>query len=127
MIQMPSKTTSTKLVYIRWKDAHYQEGEISIEEIDQTCILHSVGFIIKDTPEAITISVEQPDGGFVRNPFSIPRSNIIEIQETTLNKAFKHPSSTPKRTRKAASKKSQPLDTALLSGQDQASEVQKDA
>lgn len=79
---------SPTLVYIRWFDAHYEEGETKIEEIQQRCELQYVGFLVKTTDEAVTLSLECPDDGRTRNPFTIPRQNIIEIRETTLKKAF---------------------------------------
>ena len=117
---MPSQNSPTKLVYIRWKDAHYQEGEIPVGEIDQLCELHSVGFLIKDTLEAITISVEKPDGGFVRNPFSIPRVNVLAVQETTLRKAFHD--KVPRKKPPTRSKTPPQTDTASLSHQDSAND-----
>ena len=79
------------LVYVRWLDANYQEGDLLIEELDVNCELDSVGFLVKETPDAIVLSVENPRDGFTRNPFAILKANILERREQTITRAFPKP------------------------------------
>lgn len=69
-----------KIAYIRWLDACYMDGEQVVSELDQRCELEHVGFIVKETDEAVTISTESIHDGRCRNPFSIRRSNIVEMR-----------------------------------------------
>lgn len=81
------------LVYVRWLDANYQEGEVLIEELDPKCELETVGFLVKETPEAVVLSVENPRDGFTRNPFTVLKANILERRERDVRKAFPKPRS----------------------------------
>lgn len=78
-----------KLAYVKWNDAYYQEGERQIDEIDGLCELEYCGWLVRETPKAVVLSLELPHGGRTRNPFSIPRSNIIQMRAREVDGIFR--------------------------------------
>lgn len=84
-------TKTSPLCYIKWVDANYQEGEVNLENLEQRCELNTVGFLVKETDHAVTLSLEAPSNDSTRNPFSIPKTNILEMRIVQFNKAFPKP------------------------------------
>jgi hypothetical protein len=78
-----------KLCFVRWLDACYQDGERQVSEIDPRCELTYCGFLVKETSEAVTLSLEAVHEGRTRNPFSIRRENIIEMRTRQVNGVFR--------------------------------------
>lgn len=76
------------IVHIQWLDANYQEGEVDIETLDQRMPLDYVGLLIKETDYAVTVALEEPHQGRTRNPFSIPKINILHMEVVPFEKIF---------------------------------------
>ena len=78
----------TRLAKVRWLDSWYHEGEQSIDAIVGGVELTYYGLMIKEDEVAVTLAMESPHDGRTRNPFSILRRNIIEIEIVDARKAF---------------------------------------
>lgn len=79
------------LVYVRWLDASYQEGEHEVEKIDWRCELHYVGWLVKESEEAVTLSLELPMEGRTRDIMTILKRNIVEMRTVKFGRAFAKP------------------------------------
>ena len=77
-----------KIVYLHWRDACHDMNECRPAEtglID----LHEVGFLLHETDEFVTLSCEHPgDSDTARLWLSVPKTNIVERRDTTVEKAF---------------------------------------
>jgi hypothetical protein len=77
------------LAYIHWRDACHNSDEIRIDDLGEAVALHACGFVVKETEETITLSLEHQDGAdTTRLWLSIPRVNIVEMRTATIDKAF---------------------------------------
>jgi hypothetical protein len=85
--------TPVTLCYVRWLDAHFDEGEKEIADITQTCELEYQGILVKETEEAVSLSLENPHDGRTRNAFSISKRDIVDmrVKKTTFARAFPKP------------------------------------
>lgn len=80
------------LVYVRWRDAVHSMDEHEISGLGDLVELHEVGFLLKETPETVTLSIEiQKDATSTRMWLTVPKVNIVEIRHATLDKAFPDP------------------------------------
>jgi hypothetical protein len=75
--------TETKTIaYIRWKDASFQEGVIEKDDLLPDFTLYSVGFLIEDRDDYITISQDlYPQGNTFREVLHIPTAYIEKIKK----------------------------------------------
>jgi len=78
-----------RLAYIRWHDACYREGERELTEVGTGEILNYYGLLVKETPVAVTLAMEEPHEGRTRNPFDILLTNILEMKVVDTEQAFK--------------------------------------
>ena len=69
------------IVFVHWLDANYMEGLQDLAELDWKADLEYVGWLVKETPEAITLSLEKPVEGKTRNPFTILKRTIVNMYE----------------------------------------------
>lgn len=81
-----------EIAYVVWKDAMYSQTEISIEDLGLV-VLHCVGFVVRETEEFITLSVERQEDNlnYTRTNITIPKSGIVSISRSALSKAFRQP------------------------------------
>ena len=74
-------TARFPIVYIHWLDANYSEGLQEIATLDWKADLEYVGWLVKETPESVTLSLERPVDGKTRNTFTILRQTILDMYE----------------------------------------------
>lgn len=87
-----------KVTYIRWRDACSEEAAEPHSPVSDSPLveLSEIGFVIGETPEAVSIALEMDaDGKPGRWRLHIPVVNIIERRTAELDKAFP-----PRRKRK---------------------------
>ena len=78
---MKSKPPTFPIVYVHWLDANYMEGPQELATLDWKADLEYIGWLVKETPEAITLSLEKPVEGKTRNTFTILRRTVVEMYE----------------------------------------------
>ena len=77
------------VTYIQWKDASHSLSEWEIEKIEPS-LLSEVGFLLRETDDAVTLGIEAPDGSdtSTRLWLCIPKVNIMDRRDMELEKAF---------------------------------------
>lgn len=78
---MKSKPSTFPIVYVHWLDANYMEGPQELATLDWKADLEYIGWLVKETPEAVTLSLEKPVDGKTRNTFTILRRTIVDMYE----------------------------------------------
>jgi len=80
----------TRIAYIIWRDANFGNGaDTPMDQIGGLVELHEVGFVLKETPEAVTLSMESGLSDLSNRAFlTIPRVNIVSIRFATVEKVF---------------------------------------
>ena len=79
-----------KMARVVWIDAHYADGEHDLETLGKNLEpLIEYGLLVKETDECVTLSIEVPRDGRARNPFSIPKRNILEMRTRSIESIFK--------------------------------------
>ena len=78
------------IAFVRWRDAMTEEAETGGPAQAQLIELSEIGWLVAESPEAITLSMElesnETPGRF---RLHIPRSGIIEFQTIDSSQAFK--------------------------------------
>ena len=80
------------VTYIRWRDASHSMNEFEISKIEPIS-LQEVGFLIRETEEAVTLAIEAPFDGDIETDTTrlwlcVPKVNILERRDADLEKAF---------------------------------------
>ncbi len=76
-----------KPVYIRWRDAYHGQEDTPHQDLGALAELHELGFLVKETPETYTISMEHQDGETSsRLWLTIPKVNVIEFRRLRISK-----------------------------------------
>lgn len=57
------------------------EGPQELATLDWKADLEYIGWLVKETPEAVTLSLEKPVDGKTRNTFTILRRTIVDMYE----------------------------------------------
>lgn len=77
------------IVLIRWHDACYQEGPIYIEDLNKDFILETVGFLIDENVESITLGMDwYSKKNYWRHIVHIPKGMIKTIIRIPIPKEF---------------------------------------
>lgn len=108
----PATLRKQRLVYIHWKDAAHSKDDFEEDRI-KLADLHEVGWLVKETEEAVTVAVEwdpEADPPSRRLWLAIPKVNIIEMKTVEFGKAF--PAGRP-RAPKAPKVKPEPATTLM--------------
>ena len=74
-----------KFAFITWTDAFHDDKFVKatvLNEEEEDYIIHSIGWLIRETPKIITIAMdfEGTEGGSYREVRRIRKENIIEMQ-----------------------------------------------
>lgn len=73
--------TQHAIVWIEWNDASYQTGELTLEELNPLIRLHSVGWLLREDDESISIAMERCDEqSTYRHVTHIPKVNVVRIK-----------------------------------------------
>jgi hypothetical protein len=78
-----------QLVYVRWVDNCYRDGEHSIDEMGEGVELNYYGLLIKETERTVTLAMEAPHDGRTRNAFDILKQNIVEMRTADASRMFR--------------------------------------
>ena len=72
---------SNKMVLVSWVDAARYEGWFSDEETSkmEPKAIHSVGFLIRETPEYVALAASSTEDDHVGDVLTIPRGLISAI------------------------------------------------
>lgn len=77
--------TPRKLALVSWLDTYYDDEVHTEEQLkneDKTCLIHSVGFLIDDGEDTVTVAMDFcPHGTHYRHVCRIRKENIRKIQE----------------------------------------------
>lgn len=77
------------LTYIKWRDASHSIDEWPIDRIE-LIELEEIGYLLRETEEAVTLSIEAPDGSdSTRLWLCIPKVNIVERRDWELEDLMK--------------------------------------
>ena len=68
------------IVYIRWRDACFSSDTTPVEAANGLVELHEIGWLLAESPEAVTIGMEWEPGMLdTRFYLNIPKVNITEL------------------------------------------------
>ena len=70
-------------VFIEWVDSKALSGWIRDGNYDVGYI-RTIGWVVKDERDNITVSASRSSDGFCYDPFTVPRGCITEIEESPL-------------------------------------------
>lgn len=73
-----------KKVYIEWADAFSEMGWKDSEDIDDTLLCVSIGFLVKETKNSIAISTTINRDGDYTDPLVIPKGMICKRKRILL-------------------------------------------
>lgn len=74
-----------RMVLVRWRDACHSQDEFAISDLGGLAELAEVGWLIAETPESVTLSMEHQEGATsTRLWLTIPLVNIQSIEELRL-------------------------------------------
>jgi hypothetical protein len=69
------------IVAVRWIDASYERGELSAEEMDPLAELETVGFLVREDKDSMSVASERGiDDKHYRHISHIPRSCIVTVR-----------------------------------------------
>lgn len=71
-----------KIRKIRWRDSRMYIAQVGNQEPFDVTVIESVGFVLEDTPDHVTLAGDMVDTEF-RRVIVIPRENIIGSHEKT--------------------------------------------
>jgi hypothetical protein len=77
-----------KIAALVWKDACHSVDDREVSEVSELRTLREVGWLVTETEESVTLSIEEPDGTTVRNWLTIPRAAIISMRTFPETKFF---------------------------------------
>jgi len=78
------------VVLVRWHDASYQDGPIYIEDIKKEFILESVGQLMYEDENSITIGMDwHSKRNYWRHVCHIPKGMIKDIIKISIPESFK--------------------------------------
>jgi hypothetical protein len=83
-----SKSERPKIVWIEWLDSNLNHGWLEMESVAREVEhlrCHSVGFIVGENDDVISISTSWDLSKFFVDPLSIPKRSITKIQEDELS------------------------------------------
>jgi len=76
--------TPRRIALISWEDTYYDDAvheEASIEAETQGCLLHTLGFLIRETEKYVTVGMEfEESNQTYRHVCRVKRENIRRIQ-----------------------------------------------
>lgn len=80
-----------KLVYLEWRDACTKVGWVSKEDSDdcKLAMVYSIGFVLKENDEYITISHALTEHSDVADPISIDKASIVCRKDLDFEKIIK--------------------------------------
>lgn len=75
------------VTYIKWRDASYSQGDTSHADLS-LIDLEEIGWLVKETEEAVTLSIERPEEGQedYRLTLTIPKVNILLRKEIKIGR-----------------------------------------
>ena len=66
-----------KIVELEWIDAIFQPGQIDeICEVKDCVLIHTIGYLIKEDNEGITLAMEVMQDGSLRHVTTIPKAIV---------------------------------------------------
>lgn len=73
----------TEMVWIKWKDASYERGEYTKEEVRPGCDIQTAGILIKEDDEFVSLALDHFPGSdrwdpSYRHIVHIPKVNIVK-------------------------------------------------
>ncbi len=80
------------IVYVKWADAQAHEAADAPEAKPELAILEEIGWLLAETDDVLLIGMEQSEDAHPgRWRLHIPKVNIVERRDTTVERAFKKP------------------------------------
>jgi hypothetical protein len=75
------RSMNNTIVVVEWIDASYEDGPLSLREIEPLIRLKSVGWLLREDKESISIAMEKADEDeLFRSVTHIPKVGIIKIK-----------------------------------------------
>ena len=70
-----------KIVLVEWIDSSTEYGWLKVESFDTSVVkCQSVGFLIKETDDAIVVTLSRSDSGRCADAITIPKCSIKRIR-----------------------------------------------
>lgn len=82
---------AARIAAVIWRDACHSVDDCEITEISELRTLREVGWLVTETDETVTLSLEEPDGTTIRNWMTIPRMAIISMKTFPVSRFFRVP------------------------------------
>lgn len=76
----------SKVAIIRWADANTTVGWVSHEDLEGPSLIVSIGFVVKETADAITITTSISGESDYADPLSIPTGWILDRKDFDFGK-----------------------------------------
>jgi hypothetical protein len=70
-------------VRAKWNDAWSDNEEKTVEEFEDDCPVETVGWLVRSTPDIISLSPERVRDNWHRGTTHIPRSMVTEMEVLT--------------------------------------------
>lgn len=69
------------IAVIEWLDASYDDGPLSLDELDPCIVLHTVGWLLREDRTSVTVAMERGADWRYRSITHIPRKVIRSIRK----------------------------------------------
>ena len=74
-----------KIVIVEWVDSSFSEGWVGEDKFDYgICRIHSVGYLVHETKEFISIALNVGDNGQISDVMNIPKAALLSMTELKL-------------------------------------------
>jgi hypothetical protein len=70
-------------VLVRWNDAWSDSEEKAVEEFEDACSVETVGWLVRQTPDVVSLSPERVRVNWHRGTTHIPRGMVTEMEVLT--------------------------------------------
>lgn len=80
---VPDEDPLPPIERIRWLDALHDESQGKVDAIDDICPITTIGYVVRETPWAVTLASEYVGDGEYRMWGVIPVCLIVERQRLT--------------------------------------------
>lgn len=92
----------SNFAYVKWRDATMSQGDEDLFNVDALMELEEIGWLIKETDDSVSLSIEKPQFDKARLWLTIPKVNIMLMQvfDFDVLQAQTYPSTQPKRRKR---------------------------